>query len=79
MCHDRRYSLDDSLLRGMGYAPQTDFTEGGKLWGVVAAKPELDKRKFGDEFPDWRKEMKSGRWHGPGTGWPRRPPNANTS
>jgi dTDP-glucose 4,6-dehydratase len=26
--HDRRYSLDDSLLRGMGYAPQTDFTEG---------------------------------------------------
>ena len=26
--HDRRYSLDDSLLRGMGYAPQTGFTEG---------------------------------------------------
>jgi dTDP-glucose 4,6-dehydratase len=28
--HDRRYSLDDSLLRGMGYAPQTEFTEGLK-------------------------------------------------
>lgn len=25
-CDDRRYSL----LRGMGYAPQTDFTEGPK-------------------------------------------------
>ncbi len=28
--HDRRYSLDDSLLRGMGYAPQTVFDEGLK-------------------------------------------------
>jgi dTDP-glucose 4,6-dehydratase len=26
--HDRRYSLDDSLLRGMGYAPRTAFGEG---------------------------------------------------
>jgi dTDP-glucose 4,6-dehydratase len=26
--HDRRYSLDDSLLRGMGYAPQVPFSEG---------------------------------------------------
>ena len=26
--HDRRYSLDDSVLRGMGYAPQIPFTEG---------------------------------------------------
>jgi dTDP-glucose 4,6-dehydratase len=26
--HDRRYSLDDSLLRGMGYAPQVSFDEG---------------------------------------------------
>jgi dTDP-glucose 4,6-dehydratase len=26
--HDRRYSLDDSLLRGMGYAPQISFAEG---------------------------------------------------
>jgi dTDP-glucose 4,6-dehydratase len=26
--HDRRYSLDDSLLRGMGYAPQIPFNEG---------------------------------------------------
>jgi len=26
--HDRRYSLDDSLLRGMGYAPQIPFSEG---------------------------------------------------
>ena len=26
--HDRRYSLDDSLLRGMGYAPQIQFSEG---------------------------------------------------
>jgi dTDP-glucose 4,6-dehydratase len=26
--HDRRYSLDDSLLRGMGYAPRIAFTEG---------------------------------------------------
>jgi len=26
--HDRRYSLDDSRLRGMGYAPQTAFREG---------------------------------------------------
>ncbi|MBO0807868.1 MAG: dTDP-glucose 4,6-dehydratase [Actinobacteria bacterium] len=26
--HDRRYSLDDSLLRGMGYAPRIPFGEG---------------------------------------------------
>jgi dTDP-glucose 4,6-dehydratase len=28
--HRRRYSLDDSLLRGMGYAPQMPFSEGLK-------------------------------------------------
>lgn len=28
--HDRRYSLDDSLLRGMGYAPAISFSEGLK-------------------------------------------------
>jgi dTDP-glucose 4,6-dehydratase len=28
--HDRRYSLDDSLLRGMGYAPRVPFREGLK-------------------------------------------------
>jgi len=26
--HDRRYSLDDSLLRGLGYRPRTPFAEG---------------------------------------------------
>jgi dTDP-glucose 4,6-dehydratase len=26
--HDRRYSLDDSLLRGMGYTPRVPFPEG---------------------------------------------------
>jgi dTDP-glucose 4,6-dehydratase len=26
--HDRRYSLDDSLLRGMGYRPRTSFADG---------------------------------------------------
>jgi dTDP-glucose 4,6-dehydratase len=26
--HDRRYSLDDGLLRSMGYAPQVDFRDG---------------------------------------------------
>jgi dTDP-glucose 4,6-dehydratase len=26
--HDRRYSLDDSLLRSMGYAPQVPFADG---------------------------------------------------
>lgn len=26
--HDRRYSLDDSMLRGMGYAPQVPFDAG---------------------------------------------------
>ena len=26
--HDRRYSLDDSVLRGMGYAPRTPFRDG---------------------------------------------------
>jgi dTDP-glucose 4,6-dehydratase len=26
--HDRRYSLDDSVLREMGYAPRTGFAEG---------------------------------------------------
>jgi dTDP-glucose 4,6-dehydratase len=26
--HDRRYSLDDSVLRGMGYAPRIPFREG---------------------------------------------------
>ena len=28
--HDRRYSLDDSLLRGMGYAPRVPFSDGLK-------------------------------------------------
>lgn len=28
--HGRRYSLDDSLLRSMGYAPRVPFTEGLK-------------------------------------------------
>ena len=28
--HDRRYSLDDSLLRSLGYAPQVPFSEGLK-------------------------------------------------
>jgi dTDP-glucose 4,6-dehydratase len=28
--HDRRYSLDDSLLRNMGYAPRIPFSEGLK-------------------------------------------------
>ena len=28
--HDRRYSLDDSLLRGLGYSPRTPFAEGVK-------------------------------------------------
>ena len=28
--HDRRYSLDDSLLRSMGYAPQVPFSDGLK-------------------------------------------------
>jgi dTDP-glucose 4,6-dehydratase len=28
--HDRRYSLDDSVLRGMGYTPQVPFSEGLK-------------------------------------------------
>jgi hypothetical protein len=28
--HDRRYSLDDSLLQGMGYAPQVPFSDGLK-------------------------------------------------
>jgi dTDP-glucose 4,6-dehydratase len=28
--HDRRYSLDDSVLRGMGYAPQIPFSDGLK-------------------------------------------------
>jgi dTDP-glucose 4,6-dehydratase len=28
--HDRRYSLDDSLLRGMGYAPRIPFGDGLK-------------------------------------------------
>ena len=26
--HDRRYSLDDSVLRAIGYAPRIRFTEG---------------------------------------------------
>ena len=26
--HDRRYSLDDSLLRGLGYAPRVPFSQG---------------------------------------------------
>ena len=30
MGHDRRYSLDDSLLRSMGYAPRIPFAEGLK-------------------------------------------------
>jgi dTDP-glucose 4,6-dehydratase len=28
--HDRRYCLDDSLLRSMGYAPLTPFSDGLK-------------------------------------------------
>jgi dTDP-glucose 4,6-dehydratase len=30
MGHDRRYSLDDSLLRSMGYAPRVPFADGLK-------------------------------------------------
>jgi dTDP-glucose 4,6-dehydratase len=26
--HDRRYSLDDSVLRAMGYAPRVPFRQG---------------------------------------------------
>jgi dTDP-glucose 4,6-dehydratase len=26
--HDRRYSLDDSLLRSMGFAPRIPFSQG---------------------------------------------------
>jgi dTDP-glucose 4,6-dehydratase len=26
--HDRRYSLDDSALRAMGYLPRTSFPDG---------------------------------------------------
>ena len=26
--HDRRYALDDALLRGMGYAPRIAFPDG---------------------------------------------------
>jgi dTDP-glucose 4,6-dehydratase len=26
--HDRRYALDDSLLRGLGYAPRVGFGQG---------------------------------------------------
>ena len=26
--HDRRYALDDSLLRGLGYAPGVGFAQG---------------------------------------------------
>jgi len=28
--HDRRYRLDDSLLRSMGYAPRVPFSQGLK-------------------------------------------------
>ncbi len=28
--HDRRYSLDDSVLRAMGYAPRIPFEDGLK-------------------------------------------------
>ena len=40
--HDRRYCLDDSLLRSMGYAPLTPFSDGLKAtieW--YAAQPRL--------------------------------------
>ncbi|MDH2428930.1 dTDP-glucose 4,6-dehydratase [Sphaerisporangium sp. TRM90804] len=45
--HDRRYSLDDSKLRGMGYAPATGFEEG------IAATV----RWYADN-PSWWKPLK---------------------
>jgi dTDP-glucose 4,6-dehydratase len=53
--HDRRYSLDDSLLRGMGYAPRTPFADGLKdtirwyqdnrrWWEPLKGSPEADPR-----------------------------------
>jgi dTDP-glucose 4,6-dehydratase len=52
--HDRRYSLDDSLLRSMGYAPRVPFTDGIKAtvawyaenrpWWEPLDRPEPPKR-----------------------------------
>ena len=33
--HDRRYSLDDSLLRGMAYRPGVSFADGLRCPGAV--------------------------------------------
>ena len=41
--HDRRYSLDDSLLRGMGYRP----------WTSLAAELAATIRWHRDNRPEW--------------------------
>jgi dTDP-glucose 4,6-dehydratase len=48
--HDRRYSLDDSLLRGMGYHPGTPFSEG--LAGTV---------RWYEESRHWWEPLKTSR------------------
>jgi dTDP-glucose 4,6-dehydratase len=55
--HDRRYCLDDSLLRSMGYAPLTPFSDGLKAtiewyagnreWWAPLGRPEPPARPAG--------------------------------
>ncbi len=53
--HDRRYSLDDSLLRSMGYAPQVPFPDGLKStieWYAANRDrwaPEFDERNLHEQ------------------------------
>jgi dTDP-glucose 4,6-dehydratase len=52
--HDRRYALDDSLLRGLGYAPRTGFGAGlaetlrwyrqNRTWWEPLKRPEAPAR-----------------------------------
>jgi dTDP-glucose 4,6-dehydratase len=60
--HDRRYSLDDSLLRGMGYRPGTPFDQGlaetvrwykeNRHWWEPIKAPQQDaSRPHGEHDP----------------------------
>jgi dTDP-glucose 4,6-dehydratase len=59
--HDRRYSLDDSLLRGFGYAPRIPFSEGlsatvqwywdNRTWWEPLRRPQTDPSHAGVPRP----------------------------
>jgi dTDP-glucose 4,6-dehydratase len=66
--HDRRYSLDDSLLRGMGYRPRIPFSEGLK-----------DTVRWYQENRGWWEPLKRQRQEAPRPGPVRTPASGETA